>query len=154
MQPVERVPGARARPSYTDRMPIHVRSSFVIPDAELTERFTASGGPGGQHANKAATRVELTWDVENSVVITERQRKLLVDHFGPVVRIVVDDERSQIRNRSIAEDRLAVGVRTALTPTKTRRATRPTRGSQRRRVESKRRNSKRKQMRRKPGMDD
>ena len=136
-------------------MPIHVRSSFVIPDTELSERFTASGGPGGQHANKAATRVELIWDVENSVVITEQQRKTLVDHFGPLVRIVVDDdERSQIRNRSIAEDRLAGRVRTALTPVKTRRATRPTRGSQRRRVESKRKNSRQKQLRKKPRWDD
>ena len=139
---------------YNRPMPVVVRSSLVIPDVELSERFTSSGGPGGQHANKAATRVELTWDVENSTVVSDHQRKLLVDHFGPVVRIVVDDERSQIRNRAIAEDRLAGRVRTVLTPVKTRRATRPTRGSQRRRVESKRKNSKQKQLRRKPRMDD
>ena len=154
MQPVGGSPGHRVELSYDGIMPIHVQSSFVIPDVELTERFTASGGPGGQHANKAATRVELTWDVENSVVITEHQRKILTDHFGPTVRIVVDDERSQLRNREIAEDRLAGRVRTALTPVKKRRTTRPTRGSQRRRVESKRKNSKQKQLRKKPGMDD
>ncbi len=129
-------------------------NSLVIPDAELTEKFTASGGPGGQHANKAATRVELTWDLEQSDVVTEHQRNTLIDHFGPIVRIVVDDERSQLRNREIAEERLAGRVRTALTPVKKRRPTKPTRGSQRRRVDAKRKNSQRKQMRRKPKMDD
>ena len=73
---------------------MHVWNSLVIPDAELTEKFTASGGPGGQHANKAATRVELTWDLAQSDVVTEHQRNTLIDHFGPIVRIVVDDERS------------------------------------------------------------
>lgn len=135
-------------------MPVHVWNSLVIPDAELTEKFTASGGPGGQHANKAATRVELTWDLEQSDVVTEHQRNTLIDHFGPIVRIVVDDERSQLRNREIAEERLAGRVRTALTPVKKRRPTKPTRGSQRRRVDAKRKNSQRKQMRRKPKMDD
>ena len=154
MQPASGSPRLGVGLSYDGKMPVHVPSSFVIPDAELTERFTASGGPGGQHANKAATRVELTWDVENSVVITERQRQILVEHFGSVVRIVVDDERSQLRNREIAEERLAGRVSTALTPVKKRRATRPTRGSQRRRVESKRKNSQQKQLRKKPGMDD
>ena len=135
-------------------MPVHVWNSLVIPDAELTEKFTASGGPGGQHANKAATRVELTWDLAQSDVVTEHQRNTLIDHFGPIVRIVVDDERSQLRNRDIAEERLAGRVCTALTPVKKRRPTKPTRGSQRRRVDAKRKNSQRKQMRRKPKMDD
>lgn len=135
-------------------MAIEVTHSLVIPDVELNERFTASGGPGGQHANKAATRVELTWDIEASTVVNERQRAMLTDHFGPILRIVVDDERSQLRNRDIAEARLAGRVRTALTPTKTRRATKPTRGSQRRRVEKKRQNSQNKKLRRRPGMDD
>ena len=135
-------------------MPVVVAPFFTIPETELTERFTSSGGPGGQHANKAATRVELTWDILESVVITDRQRQILTSHFGPVLRIVVDDERSQLRNRTIAEERLAGRVRTALTPVKKRRATKPTRGSQRRRVDSKRKNARQKQLRRKPGMDD
>ena len=135
-------------------MSIVIAPYFTVPDIELTERFTASGGPGGQHANKAATRVELIWNIEESVVVSEHQRKVLTDHFGPVCRIVVDDERSQLRNREIAEERLAGRVRTALTPTKKRRATKPTRGSQRRRVENKKKNSQRKQMRQKPSMDD
>ncbi len=135
-------------------MPVTVRPSLVIPDAELSERFTTSGGPGGQHANKAATRVELTWDIESSTVVSERDRATLIEHFGPIVRVVVDDERSQLRNREIAHDRLAGRIRTALTPAKPRRATKPTRGSKHRRVEAKRKNSQRKQLRQKPRLDD
>jgi len=133
---------------------ITIRSSLVIPDAELTERFSASGGPGGQHANKAATRVELTWSIEGSEAISESQRRTLLDHFGPILRVVVDDERSQLRNREIAEERLAARVRTALTPEKPRRATRPSRNSQRRRVEKKRQKSRIKKLRQRPSRDD
>jgi len=135
-------------------MAIDVQPSLTIPDSELTERFTASGGPGGQHANKAATRVELTWAIEDSQVLTSRQRTTLIDHFGPVLRVVVDDERSQLRNREIAEARLAGRVRTALTPVRRRRPTKPTKGSQRRRVDKKRKNSERKRLRRRPNIDD
>jgi len=135
-------------------MAIDVQPSLTIPDAELTERFTASGGPGGQHANKAATRVELTWNIQESQVLSFRQQVTLLEHFGPVLRVVVDDERSQLRNREIAEARLAGRVRTALTPEKKRRATKPTKGSQRRRVENKRKNSQRKQLRKRPNYDD
>ena len=122
-------------------MSIEMRPSLVIPDSELTERFTASGGPGGQHANKAATRVELIRNIEDSLVLSERQRTTLSEHFGPVLRVVVDDERSQLRNRDIAEARLAGRVRTALTPVKSRRATKPSRGSQRRRLDKKSQNA-------------
>lgn len=135
-------------------MPIVIAPHFTIPDAELTERFTASGGPGGQHANKAATRVELVWSIDDSVVITDAQRAKLEAHFGSTARIVVDDERSQLRNREIAEQRLAERVRTALTPVRKRRPTKPTRGSQRRRVDAKRKNSQRKQLRQRPNIDD
>ena len=135
-------------------MPIVIAPFFTIPDPELTWRFTASGGPGGQHANKAATRAELSWDIAESVVLTDRHRQLLTNHFGDVIRVVVDDERSQLRNREIAEERLAGRVRTALTPVKKRQPTKPTRGSQRRRVEAKRQNSERKQLRKKPRLDD
>ncbi len=135
-------------------MPIVIAPFFTIPDYELSWRFTTSGGPGGQHANKAATRVELVWDIAESVVLTDRHRTLITNHFGDVVRVVVDDERSQLRNREIAEERLAGRVRSALTPVKKRRATKPTKGSQRRRVEAKRKNSKRKQLRQKPNWDE
>lgn len=135
-------------------MAIEVTPSLVIPDAELNERFTASGGPGGQHANKAATRVELTWEIETSTVLSDSQRAILTEHFGPILRVVVDDERSQLRNRDIAEARLAGRVRTALTPVKSRRATKPSRGSKRRRVEKKRQKSQDKKLRQRPRMDD
>lgn len=135
-------------------MAITVQPSLTIPDHELTERFTASGGPGGQHANKAATRVELTWNIEESQEVSERQRAMLLEHFGPVVRVVVDDERSQLRNREIAEERLAGRVRTALTPVAPRRKTKPSRSAKRRRVEAKRKNSERKKLRQRPKYDD
>ena len=135
-------------------MAITVQSLLIIPDHELTERFTASGGPGGQHANKAATRVELTWNIEESQEVSERQRATLIEHFGPVVRVVVDDERSQLRNREIAEERLAGRVRTALTPVAPRRKTKPSRSAKRRRVEAKRKNSERKKLRQRPKYDD
>lgn len=135
-------------------MPIVVAPFFTVPDNELSWRFTASGGPGGQHANKAATRAELTWSIADSVVLSDQHRRLLNDRFGDVVRVVVDDERSQLRNREIAEDRFARRLRSALTPVKRRRPTKPTRGSQRRRVEAKRKNSQRKQLRQRPNWDE
>src|SRR3954469_6057855 len=72
-----------------------------IPRSELTVRFSASGGPGGQHANKTATRVELVFDVESSPSLLPVQRQRVLDKVGPVIRIVVDDERSQLRNRAL-----------------------------------------------------
>ena len=79
---------------------------------------------------------------------------MLLEHFGPVVRVVVDDERSQLRNREIAEERLAGRVRTALTPVAPRRKTKPSRSAKRRRVEAKRKNSERKKLRQRPKYDD
>ena len=74
-------------------MDVRVRQGLVVPDAELALRFTPSGGPGGQHANRSNTRVELTWDVEASGALDEPTRARLVEKLGPMVRIVVDDER-------------------------------------------------------------
>lgn len=131
-----------------------VNRSVRIPRAELTLRFTASGGPGGQHANKAATRVELVFDVESSPSLTETQRRRIVSRLGPVVRIVADDERSQLRNRRIAEERLAARLASALEVRRTRRPTKRTRGSQKRRLDAKRRRSDVKANRRRPRMED
>ncbi|MCZ7630555.1 MAG: hypothetical protein M5U19_16630 [Microthrixaceae bacterium] len=86
---------------------LEVRPGLVIPAVELTERFTPSGGPGGQHANRASTRVELSFDVTASAVLSDAQRGRLIDRIGEVVRVVVDEERSQARNRDIARRRLA-----------------------------------------------
>jgi ribosome-associated protein len=130
-----------------------VRPGLVIPGVEIDERFSTSGGPGGQHANRSQTRVELRFDVAGSPSLSEHQRERLLAALGAEVRVVVDDERSQLRNRTIARERLAGRLRNALAPTKVRRPTRATRGSQVRRLESKRRRGETKQARRRPEHD-
>ena len=135
-------------------MAIVVNPNLAIPDTELEWKFTASGGPGGQHANKAATRAELTWTIETSAAITERQRELLIGQLGGTVRIVADSRRSQSRNRDEAERRLAQTVREALVVRRSRRATNPTRGSKRRRLDAKSRRGDTKRLRQRPGRDD
>jgi len=127
-----------------------VRPGLVIPHGELEERFTTSGGPGGQHANRSRTRVELRLDLMTCPSLSEHQRDLLVARFGPDLRVVVDEERSQLRNRAIARERMAGRLRAALVQPRTRRPTRATRASQRRRLESKRRRGDIKSQRRRP----
>jgi len=129
---------------------LRVRPGLVIPAAELTERFMPSGGPGGQHANRASTRVELRFDVASSAVLSDHQRRRLLDRLGSVVRVVVDEERSQSRNRDIARERLAGRIRNALVVEVSRRATKPTTGSKRRRLDAKKRRSELKRQRRRP----
>jgi len=132
-----------------------VTDAVRIPRYELSESFSASGGPGGQHANKAATRVELTFDPATSSAFRhETQRARVIDRLGTPIRVVVDDERSQIRNRTIAEERLVAKLRDALRVQATRRATKPSRGAKRRRLESKAQRSEVKRQRRRPGVDD
>jgi ribosome-associated protein len=131
-----------------------VTDSVRVPRHELDVRFSASGGPGGQHANKAATRAELTFDVTTSSAFTEAQRERVLARLGPVVRVVADDERSQLRNRTLAEERFAAKLRGALHVPRQRRATRPTRGSQRRRVEAKKQRGETKRYRRPPSIDE
>lgn len=130
-----------------------VRPGLTIPAQEIDERFTTSGGPGGQHANKAATRVELRFDIAGSAVLDDHQRRILLAAFGDDVRVVVDDERSQIRNRGIARERLAGRLANALVPQRPRRPTRPTLGSKRRRLDAKRQRSETKANRRRPHGD-
>ncbi len=132
---------------------VRVTPSLVLPASELKLRFTPSGGPGGQHANKTATRVELRFDVAGSPSLGPRQRARLLDRFGPEIRVVVDDERSQARNRAAAVERFSARVAAALHIERPRRPTRPTKGSQERRLASKRRRSETKRSRR-PGTDD
>ena len=131
-----------------------VTNSVGIPRHELAVSFSASGGPGGQHANKASTRGELSFDVETSSALSDVQRERLLAKLGPVVRVVADDERSQLRNRTLAEDRLAAKLRDALHVPRRRRATQPTRGSQRRRVDAKKQRGETKRYRRPPSLDD
>ncbi len=131
-----------------------VTDSVRIPRHELAVTFSPSGGPGGQHANKAATRAELTFDVETSGAFTDVQRERVLAKLGPVVRVVADDERSQLRNRTLAEERLAERLRSALHVPRSRRATKPTHGSQRRRVEAKKQRGEVKRYRRPPSPED
>ena len=130
---------------------LRVTPGLSIPLDELAWRFTGSGGPGGQHANTANTRVELTWDVAASRAPGPRQRALLLDRLGPVVRVVAADERSQLRNRDLALERLRTRVAAALRIAPPRRPTRPTRASKERRLDAKRRHAARKRDRRGDG---
>ena len=123
---------------------MQVTSTLAIPVEELEWRFSSSGGPGGQHANTANTRVELLFDVAASPSLEARQRERLLARFGPVVRVVASDERSQTRNRDLALARLAERLAGALKVARPRRATRPTKGSIERRIGEKRRQGQRK----------
>lgn len=131
-------------------VPIHVDQSLLIPDAELDWKFTTSGGPGGQHANRSSTRVQLTWDIAESGVLNEDRRRRLVSKLGDVVRVDVDDHRSQLRNKDVAAERLADKVRAALVQQRKRKKTKPSKGAQRRRLDSKKRKSQTKKLRQKP----
>lgn len=135
-------------------MDVQVGNRFRVPDAELTLRFTPSGGPGGQHANKSNTRVELTWDIEASEAVDDRTRARLLDKLGSTVRVVVDDERSQTRNRDIAHERLRVRLEAALHEPRKRRKTKPSRSSQRKRMDAKSQRGQLKKQRQRPGRDD
>ncbi|HEX7134574.1 MAG TPA: alternative ribosome rescue aminoacyl-tRNA hydrolase ArfB [Iamia sp.] len=131
-----------------------VADGLVIPGWELVETFTPSGGPGGQHANKASTRVELRFSVEHSSVLRAEQKRRVAGRLGPELRVVADDERSQARNREIARQRLAETLRQALIPPRRRVKTRPSRGAKERRLRSKRETSEKKAARRKPRPDE
>ena len=133
---------------------IRVTPSLAIPLSELQFRFTTSGGPGGQHANKVNTRVELRFDVARSPSLGPRQRDRLLQHLGPEIRVVADDARSQVRNRQLAVDRFRARVADALHVEKPRRPTRPSRGAKERRLSAKRHQSERKRQRRPDSYDD
>jgi ribosome-associated protein len=128
-----------------DDLPI--TPELTIPAAELLERFTRSGGPGGQHVNTASTRVELRWDIAGSAVLSEPERERLRANLGRrldgdgVLRVVAMDTRSQSGNRELARQRLLELVAAALETRRPRRPTRPTAGSRTRRLEVKRRHS-------------
>ena len=133
---------------------LSVNRSLCIPLDELEWRFTASGGPGGQHANRSNTRVEVRFDVESSPSLGPRQRARLLERLGPTVRVVADDERSQTRNRALALTRLAERLANALRVETPRTATRPTAGSRERRLAGKRHRSEQKRQRQRPRADD
>src|SRR5207302_2947486 len=129
---------------------LRVTRSCSIPLSELEWRFSGAGGPGGQHANTANTRAEVRFDVASSPSLGPRQRARLLERLGPVVRVVASDERSQLRNRELALDRLRSRLAEALRIDRERRPTAPTAGARRRRVDSKRKRGEVKRLRGRP----
>ena len=122
--------------------------SVVLPLSEVRFRFSRSSGPGGQHAQKSETRVEAVFDVEASGALTETQKRRVVARVGPVLRAVAQDERSQLRNRELALERLVEQLRAALRVDRKRVPTKPTAAARERRLEQKRRRSATKRLRR------
>ncbi len=142
-----------------DPPPAHVGSlrvtrSLVIPADELEWRFSTSGGPGGQHANKASTRAEVSFSVVESRSLGPRQRARLLERLGPTVRAASGDERSQMRNRELALQRLSMRIADGLRVDRPRVATRPSASARARRLTDKRRQSARKRDRSRPSTDD
>ncbi|HXN38225.1 MAG TPA: alternative ribosome rescue aminoacyl-tRNA hydrolase ArfB [Solirubrobacteraceae bacterium] len=129
---------------------LQITGELAIPLAEVTLRASRSSGPGGQHANVTASRVEASFDVLASPTLSEAQRERVLTRIGPRVVAVAQDERSQARNRELALTRLSARLATALAAPKRRRATRPTAASRERRLAAKRRATERKRERRPP----
>lgn len=116
--------------------------------SEIAFRFSRSSGPGGQHAQKSSTRAEALFDVEESAALTPAEKKLVLAKLGPVVRAAAQDERSQLRNRELATDRVIEQLREATKVRRKRRPTKPTTASKERRLDEKKRRGRTKQLRR------
>jgi len=133
---------------------MRVTRDVAIPLREVVVRTSRSSGPGGQHANVTASRVEASFDVAASPSLTDEQRHRVMARCGPVVRAVAQDARSQARNRELALERLRDRLERALHVPRARHATRPTKASRVRREQAKRRQAERKRDRRRPAGDD
>jgi ribosome-associated protein len=126
---------------------IRVNSRVAVPLTEVAVRTSRSSGPGGQHAQKTESRVEVVFDVLASEVLTDAQKERIVGRVGPVLRAVSQDERSQARNRELALERLATQLREALRVQRARRPTKPSAAAVERRLDEKRRRSRTKRLR-------
>jgi ribosome-associated protein len=133
---------------------LQVTDELRIPLDEIELRASRSSGPGGQHANVTASRIEAVFDIEASRALSEEQRALLLGKLGPRATAVAQDARSQARNRELALERLRARLATGLRRPRPRRPTKPTRAARQRRLDEKRRQSRRKQQRRPPSGDD
>lgn len=131
-----------------------VTNSVRIPRHEIEVSFSTSGGPGGQHANRNATRVDMRLDLTTSSAFSHAQRARVVERFGDEIRVSADDERSQLRNRALAEERLVARLQSALHVQRARRKTKPTRGSKERRITAKKQRGEKKRLRQRPGHHD
>jgi ribosome-associated protein len=116
--------------------------------SEIAFRYSRSSGPGGQHAQKSSTRAEALFDVEGSTALTAAERRRVLARIGPVVRAIAQDERSQLRNRELATERLIEQLREATHVRRRRKPTAPTKASVERRLDEKRRRSQTKRLRR------
>jgi len=137
--------------------PLRVAPGLVIPADELRWRFDTTGGPGGQHANRSATRAELTFDLAGSPSVADDLRRRLLERLGPrapggLVRVAADESRSQWRNRQTARRRLAALLAEALRVPRRRRPTRPTAASRLRRLADKRHRAEVRRRRQPPGI--
>lgn len=140
-------------------MDLEISPALTIPASELNWRFSRSSGPGGQHVNTSDSRVELSWNVSQSAVLSENQRLLLLTRLerrlvSGTITVTASEQRSQLRNRELALAKLAELVAAGLAPEAARRrATKPTRGSNRRRLDAKKQRSATKSQRRRPPSD-
>lgn len=131
-----------------------ISAELTIPGEELEESFSTSGGPGGQHANRSNTRVELRWNVDASRVDEELRNKILARLDDGAVTVSVSESRSQFRNRQIARQRMRERIEEALKPEPpARRRTRPSRAARQRRLDDKARRSQTKQRRQRPEIE-
>jgi len=130
---------------------IRVTRSVALPTAEIELQTSRSSGPGGQHAQKSETRVVAVFDVEASTALTPVQKRRVVAKAGPVLRAAAQDERSQLRNRELAVERLVAQLREALRVERRRVPTAPSKAARERRLEEKKRRGQTKRLRRPPG---
>jgi ribosome-associated protein len=129
---------------------IRVTRSVSLPRSEIVLRTSRSSGPGGQHAQRSETRVEAIFDVESSTALTDVQKRRVIAKAGPVIRAVAQDERSQLRNKELATERLVERLRDALRVERRRVATRPSAAARKRRLEEKKQRGELKRLRRRP----
>ncbi len=133
---------------------LQINRVLSIPLDEVLVRASRSSGPGGQHANVTASRIEVSFDVAASATLDDAQKRRLTARCGPVVRAVAQEARSQTRNRAVALERLAGRIAHGLEVPRARRPTKPTRAARSRRLDAKRRASDRKRGRGRPSIDD
>lgn len=133
-----------------DNESIRVTRTVEVPLSEVEFRYSRSSGPGGQHAQKTETRVEAVFDVEASSALTEAQKRRVLERAGPVLRAVAQDERSRLRNRDLALERLAASLREALKVPRARKPTAPSAAARERRLEEKKQRAATKRLRRPP----
>jgi ribosome-associated protein len=132
---------------------LKVNAALSIPLREIELRASRSSGPGGQHANVTASRIEAVFDAAASPSLSPGQRELIEERIGPLVTAVAQDARGQARNRELALERLGEKLAAALEVPPSRRKTRPSRGARERRLASKRKRAERKRGRRPPELD-